>query len=105
MVHDLDRQRVEKLVAEDDDVLSRSRSSGLERIEHIRLPCRNVITQPLLQSLSQMGRLLHQRITQRVRELGKLLSRPVQHIARKQSATRAELDEINPLWRIKPAPH
>ena len=44
--------------------------------------------QPLLQSLAQMRRLLDQRVMQRARELGKLLRRPVEHIAREQSASR-----------------
>src|SRR5271157_6519673 len=52
-----------------------------------------------------MRRLLHQRVPQRAREFGKLLPRPVEHIARKQPASGAELDQINSLGRIQGAPH
>src|SRR5271157_2177968 len=52
-----------------------------------------------------MRRLLHQRVPQHAREFGKMLPRPVEHIARKQPAPRTELDQINSFRRIKSAPH
>ena len=51
------------------------------------------------------GRLLDQRITQRAAKFWKLLRRPVQHIARKQSSSRTKLDQINTRRRIQRPPH
>src|SRR5271166_2508656 len=105
MVHDLNRQGIEKLVGKYDDVLTCVRRSQLERVEHRGPACRDVLRQLLLQTLTEMRRLLDQRVPERTRKFGKLLRTPIQNVARKKSATRAELDQINSLRRIQHAPH
>src|SRR5271165_1647791 len=105
IVHHLDRKRVEEFVAEDDDVLTSARRRRLDRLQNLRLPHRDVFRQPFVQASSQMGRLLNQRTVQRTGEFGKLFRRPVQHIARKQPASRTKFDYINSLGRIERAPH
>src|ERR1019366_1752237 len=105
MVHHLDGKSVEEFVAEDDHVFARRRSRRLERLEDMRPFCRHVLGQPFLQSSAQMRRLLHQRVTQREREVRKLLCRPIQHIAREQAASGTQFDDINALRRTQGAPH
>src|ERR1019366_3122349 len=105
IVHYLDGKRIEELVAEDDDVLVCRQSHGFERLEDTRSLCPDVLGQPFLQSIAQMRRLLHQRVTQSPRESRELLRRPIQHIAREQAAAGTEFHDVDALRRIQHAPH
>src|ERR1019366_8418339 len=104
-IHHFYGECIEQLVAKNDDAFACRRSRGFHRIEDVRSFCRDVFGQPLLQSLPQVRRLLHQRVTESTRELRKLLCRPIQHIAREQAASRTQFDDINALRRIQGAPH
>src|ERR1035438_6747453 len=105
IVHHFDRKCIEELVAKDDNVFARARSRRFERLEDSRSFRRDVLGQPFLQSIAQMRRLLHQRITESAREFRELLRRPIQHIAREQAASGSQFDDVDAPRRIQGAPH
>ena len=122
----LDRQRIEEFVGEDDHgngcgfTISMDVATRLGMItpksRHIisevfigraqrRLTCFNVFAKSAFETLLECGRAFDQRIMQSVEEFREFLSRPVEHVLRKQAASRPKLQKHNLFRRPKHAPH
>ena len=104
----LDRQRVEEFVGEDNDrsVANRSFVRILRmHITKLSFSAFKISCQRHFHSPPQCSRTLDQNVAQSAKEIRKLLFRPVQHILRKQPAAGAEFHQFNLAGGAQHSPH
>src|SRR5260370_14472214 len=104
----LNRQSVEKFIGENDDGNLHTWSrvlGGADRFAHLGLSRIHMTAQRSSDSLAQSSGAFDENVTQRPKEIWKLLSRPIEHVPCEQSPARAQLEDLNLFRRTQGSPH
>src|SRR5579863_4242563 len=104
---DIERNRIEELVGKDDRESTRRGNVFVVCLQYgeTRLAGVESSHQCLGNSLAQRRRLLDQFVSQRPKEVRKLLLRPIHHVLREESASRTKFPDHDALRRAHHTPH